>query len=195
MAKQVKDGIKILGNGTLERNSTVQAHKFSKTAIENRICRRKGRGDLMEMLRTVAKAWNIPEIRKKIIFTLAMLVIFRIGAQVPVPGMAREILAQTFDSETGLFALFNLFSGGRHSNFTIFALSITPYITASIILQILHNCHSGTGKAFKRGAGGEKKDCPVYTLSHSRSGCCTGHRCNNRSLQAYLSALTFSQSL
>ena len=69
----------------------------------------------MEMFRTVAKAWNIPDLRKKIIFTLAMLLIFRIGSQIPVPGMDREILAQTFDSETGLFALFNLFSGGEKS--------------------------------------------------------------------------------
>ena len=57
----------------------------------------------MEMLRTVAKAWNIPDIRKKIIFTLLMLLIFRIGSQIPVPGIDREVLSQTFNSETGLF--------------------------------------------------------------------------------------------
>ncbi len=111
----------------------------------------------MEMLRTVAKAWNIPEIRKKIIFTLAMLVIFRIGAQVPVPGMDREILAQTFDSETGLFALFNLFSGGAFSNFTIFALSITPYITASIILQLLTIAIPALERLSREGQEGRKK--------------------------------------
>ena len=54
----------------------------------------------MEMLRTVAKAWNIPDIRKKIIFTLLMLLIFRIGSQIPVPGIDREVLSQTFNSET-----------------------------------------------------------------------------------------------
>ena len=54
----------------------------------------------MEMIRTVAKAWNIPDIRKKIIFTLVMLLIFRIGSQIPVPGIDRDILAQTFDSGT-----------------------------------------------------------------------------------------------
>ncbi len=111
----------------------------------------------MEMLRTVAKAWNIPEIRKKIVFTLAMLVIFRIGAQVPVPGMDREILAQTFDSETGLFALFNLFSGGAFSNFTIFALSITPYITASIILQLLTIAIPALERLSREGQEGRKK--------------------------------------
>ena len=111
----------------------------------------------MEMLRTVAKAWNIPDLRRKIIFTLIMLVIFRIGAQIPVPGMNREVLAQTFDSDTGLFALFNLFSGGAFSNFTIFALSITPYITASIILQLLTIAIPSLERLAREGTEGRKK--------------------------------------
>ena len=111
----------------------------------------------MEMLRTVAKAWNIPDLRKKIIFTLIMLVIFRIGSQIPVPGMDREVLQQTFDSETGLFALFNLFSGGAFSNFTIFALSITPYITASIILQLLTIAIPSLERLAREGTEGRKK--------------------------------------
>ncbi|MCI7146328.1 MAG: preprotein translocase subunit SecY [Clostridiales bacterium] len=109
------------------------------------------------MFRTVAKAWNVPEIRKKIIFTLCMLVIFRIGAQIPVPGMDRQILADTFSSDTGLFALFNLFSGGAFSNFTIFALSITPYITASIILQLLTIAIPALERLAKEGNEGRKK--------------------------------------
>ena len=129
----------------------------------------------MEMFRTVAKAWNIPDLRKKIIFTLAMLLIFRIGSQIPVPGIDREILAQTFDSETGLFALFNLFSGGAFSNFTIFALSITPYITASIT-PAPDNCYSGTGKTVKRRNRGKKKDSTVHQISDSSTGDHTGDR-------------------
>ncbi len=111
----------------------------------------------MEMIRTVAKAWSIPDIRKKIIFTLLMLLIFRIGSQIPVPGIDREILAQTFDSETGLFALFNLFSGGAFSNFTIFALSITPYITATIILQLLTIAIPSLERLAREGTEGRKK--------------------------------------
>ena len=111
----------------------------------------------MEMLRTVAKAWNIPDIRKKIIFTLLMLLIFRIGSQIPVPGIDREILSQTFDSETGLFALFNLFSGGAFSNFTIFALSIAPYVTASIILQLLTFAIPPLERLAREGTEGRKK--------------------------------------
>ena len=111
----------------------------------------------MEMLTTVAKAWNIPDIRKKIIFTLLMLLIFRIGSQIPVPGIDREVLSQTFNSETGLFALFNLFSGGAFSNFTIFALSITPYITASIILQLLTIAVPSLERLAREGTEGRKK--------------------------------------
>ena len=111
----------------------------------------------MEMLRTVAKAWNIPDLRRKIIFTLCMLLIFRIGSQIPVPGMDRNVLAQTFDSDTGLFALFNLFSGGAFSNFTIFALSITPYITASIILQLLTIAIPSLERLAREGTEGRKK--------------------------------------
>ena len=111
----------------------------------------------MEMIRTVAKAWKIPDIRKKLIFTLLMLVVFRVGSQIPVPGINREILAQTFDSETGLFALFNLFSGGAFSQFTIFALSITPYITASIILQLLTIAVPSLERLAREGVEGRKK--------------------------------------
>ncbi|MBQ3612426.1 MAG: preprotein translocase subunit SecY [Firmicutes bacterium] len=109
------------------------------------------------MIRTVAKAWKIPDIRKKIVFTLLMLVVFRVGSLIPVPGIDREILAQTFDSETGLFALFNLFSGGAFSQFTIFALSITPYITASIILQLLTIAIPSLERLAREGVEGRKK--------------------------------------
>lgn len=111
----------------------------------------------MEMLQTIGKAWKIPDIRKKIIFTLLMLVIFRIGSNIPVPGINRDVLAQMFDGGTGLFELFNLFSGGSFGNMTIFALSITPYITASIILQLLTIAIPSLERLSKEGMEGRKK--------------------------------------
>ena len=73
-------------------------------------------------LSTLVKAWKTPDMRKKIIFTLLMLVVFRIGSNIPVPGIDREILSQTFaDGGNGLIDLFNLFSGGAFANMTIFA--------------------------------------------------------------------------
>lgn len=111
----------------------------------------------MEMFKTIAKAWKIMDIRKKIIYTLLMLVIFRIGSNIPVPGIDRAYLAQQMNHQDGLFALFNLFSGGAFSNFTIFALSITPYITASIILQLLTIAIPRLERLAKEGTEGQKK--------------------------------------
>ena len=111
----------------------------------------------MEMLQTIGKAWKIPELRRKIIFTLLMLVVFRIGSNIPVPGIDRSMLEQMFSGEYGLFDLFDLFCGGSFGNMTIFALSITPYITASIILQLLTIAIPSLERLAKEGLEGRKK--------------------------------------
>ena len=111
----------------------------------------------MGMIKTVAQAWKIPELRTKILYTLMMLLIFRIGSNIPVPNMNRAALAELFTGETGLFDLFDLFSGGSFSNFTIFALSITPYITASIIVQLLTMAFPYFENLAKQGIEGRKK--------------------------------------
>jgi preprotein translocase subunit SecY len=110
----------------------------------------------MGMLNTLGRAWKVPDIRKKMIFTLLMLVVFRLGANIPVPGMDRTVLDQAFNGQ-GLFELFNLFSGGAFQNFTIFALSITPYITASIILNLLTIAIPALERLSKEGTEGRKK--------------------------------------
>ena len=111
----------------------------------------------MEMLRTLSRAWKIADIRKKIIFTLLMLLVFRIGSNIPVPGIDRDILSEVFNGDMGLLSLFDLFSGGSFSNFTIFALSITPYVTASIILQLLTIAIPKLEQLAKEGTEGRKK--------------------------------------
>ena len=111
----------------------------------------------MGMIKTVVQAWKIPEIRSKMLFTLLMLLVYRIGSNIPVPNINRAALAQLFTGETGLFDLFDLFSGGSFSNFTIFALSITPYITASIIVQLLTMAFPYFENLAKQGVEGRKK--------------------------------------
>lgn len=111
----------------------------------------------MGMLKTIAQAWKVAEIRSKMIFTLLMLVIFRIGSNIPVPNIDRTVLAQMFTGDAGLFDLFDLFSGGAFSNFTIFALSITPYITASIIVQLLGMAFPYFQRLAQSGTEGRKK--------------------------------------
>ena len=111
----------------------------------------------MDMIRTIAKAWKIEDLKKKIIFTLLMLVVFRIGSNIPVPGINRSILSEVFSGDGNLFEIFDMFSGGAFSNFTIFALSITPYITASIILQLLTIAVPTLERLSKEGTEGRKK--------------------------------------
>lgn len=111
----------------------------------------------MNTLKSLGQALRVSEIRKKIIFTVLMLVVFRLGCCIPVPGINRDILSDYFSSASGLFGLFDMFSGGSFSNFTIFALSITPYVTASIILQLLTVAIPRLEALSKEGTEGRKK--------------------------------------
>jgi preprotein translocase subunit SecY len=86
----------------------------------------------------IQNAANIPELRKRITFTLLMLAVYRIGVQIPTPGINGDALSAFFQKNAGtLFDMFNMFSGGALENFSIFALGIMPYISASIIFQLL----------------------------------------------------------
>ena len=112
----------------------------------------------MGMIQTMVQAWKIPEMRKKILYTLVMMIVFRLGSNIPVPCIDRSQLAAMFDAnEAGIFGLFDLFSGGSFSNFTIFALSITPYITASIIRQLLTVAIPKLEELAKQGQEGQRK--------------------------------------
>lgn len=96
------------------------------------------------------------ELRKKVLFTLAMFIVFRAGTQIPVPGVNAAMIERLFTSGN-LFGLLDLFSGGALSKFSIFAMSITPYINASIITQLLTVVIPTLEEWSKEGAGGAKK--------------------------------------
>lgn len=89
------------------------------------------------MVKTLKNIWRVEDLRKRILFTLFVLIIFRLGSFVPVPGVNKEVFTQTNQAGNELFGLLNTFSGGALSQFSIFALSIFPYITSSIIVQLL----------------------------------------------------------
>ncbi len=93
------------------------------------------------MLRELQKVFQVPELRQKILFTIMMLAVFRIGGFIPVPGINGEIAVQFFRHATGggqnLFQMLDNFSGGAFSQMTVFALGVIPYISASIILNLL----------------------------------------------------------
>ena len=114
------------------------------------------------MLQSLANLFKIPDLKKKILFTLGIIVIYRIGAYVPTPGIDGAKLAQFFDNiartQGGtLFGIMNMFAGGAMSRLTIFALGIMPYISASIILQLLTAVIPALEKLAKEGEAGHKK--------------------------------------
>jgi len=102
--------------------------------------------------------FRIPDLRKRILFTLAMLAIYRLGGHIPTPGVNADKLQQFFEQNRGSFLGFvDLFSGGNLRRLTIFALGIMPYITASIILQLLTVVYEPLAKLQKEGELGRKK--------------------------------------
>ena len=112
------------------------------------------------MLSALSNIYKIPELRQKITFTLIMFAIFRMGTHIPVPGVNPAVIEQLFSSGN-LFGLLDLFSGGALSKFSIFAMSITPYINASIIIQLLTVVIPTLEQWSKEGQEGHKKTTQV----------------------------------
>ena len=112
------------------------------------------------MVSALSNIVKIPELRTKIIFTLVMFAVFRMGTHIPVPGVDPSAIERLFNSGT-LFGLLDLFSGGALSKFSIFAMSITPYINASIIIQLLNVVIPTLEQWSKEGEEGHKKTTKV----------------------------------
>jgi len=112
------------------------------------------------VLDALGNIFRIPELRQKIIFTLIMFAVFRMGTHIPVPGVDPSAIEQLFAQGT-LFGLLDLFSGGAFSKFSVFAMSITPYINAAIIIQLLNVVVPTLEQWSKEGAEGQKKTTKV----------------------------------
>jgi len=110
------------------------------------------------MLEKLANIFRIPDLRKRILFTLGLLAVYRLGGHIPTPGINADLLQQFFEQNRGTFLGFvDLFSGGQLRRLTIFALGIMPYITASIILQLLTVVYEPLARLQKEGELGRKK--------------------------------------
>ena len=110
------------------------------------------------MLETLRNAFKIKDIRKRIIFTFLMLVVIRIGSQLPIPGVDSEVFANWFASQTADgMGFFDAVTGGSFLNLSIFALNITPYITSSIIMQLLTIAIPKLEEMQRDGEDGRKK--------------------------------------
>ncbi|HNQ97829.1 MAG TPA: preprotein translocase subunit SecY, partial [Treponemataceae bacterium] len=114
------------------------------------------------MASAIVNIFKIPELRRRVLFTLFILIVYRIGAHIPIPGINIEALKSYFDQAAksqagGLVDFFDLFAGGALKRFTVFALGIMPYISASIIMQLLTVVIPQLERISKEGPEGHKK--------------------------------------
>ena len=114
------------------------------------------------MFKTIANAWKIPDLRKKMLFTIFIVFVFRVGSVIPVPFLDAEALKALFSSTNSdggmnLMSMMDMFSGGAFSNATLFAMSVTPYINSSIIMQLLTVAIPPLERLSKEGMEGRKK--------------------------------------
>lgn len=156
IVKNPRDGVKILGNGELTKKLTVQANAFSASAKENRSSWWKSRGDLM--LKTLRNAFKIKDVRNRILFTFMMLIVIRIGSELPIPGVKGSVFQSWLNSKSadGL-GFVDAITGGSFSQMSVFALNITPYITSSIIMQLLTIAIPKLEEMQRDGEDGRKK--------------------------------------
>ena len=122
------------------------------------------------MLETFRNAWKVEELRKKIIYTLIMLLIYRVGSVIPTPGVNVEYIAQQVNN-VSMLGMLDFINGQNFSNFTIFAMGISPYITSSIIMQLLCVAIPALENLQKEGEEGRKKIAQITRLVTIALGC------------------------
>ena len=108
------------------------------------------------MFKTLRNAWSIPDLRKKMLYTLLMIFVFRLGSFIPVPGLNAAAFEDMLSDNNSIFGLLDAFSGGSFANATIFAMGITPYINSSIIMQLLTVAIPALERLSKEGEEGRK---------------------------------------
>ena len=122
------------------------------------------------MLETFRNAWKVEDLRKKIIYTLIMLLIYRVGSIIPIPGVNVEYISQQVNN-ISLLGMLDFINGQNFSNFTIFAMGISPYITSSIIMQLLCVAIPALERLQKEGEEGRKKIAQITRVVTIALGC------------------------
>ena len=121
------------------------------------------------MLSWLGNAWRVPELRRRVLFTAFVLAVYRLGSWMPAPGVDSAAIQSYFNGNGGsILGLLSLFSGGALSRFSLFALGIMPYVTASIIVQLLTVVIPRLAELQKEGEAGLRQDQPVHALPDGR---------------------------
>jgi preprotein translocase subunit SecY len=143
------------------------------------------------MLQSLRNIWDIPDLRKRVLFTLGLLAVYRLGSHVPTPGINAQALIQFFEqNRANWFGLVDMFSGGNLAKVTVFALGIMPYISASIILQLLTVVWPYLEKLSKEGELGRRK-----ITQYTRYGTVLLSIVQSMGIAVYLERTTLSQGL
>ncbi len=142
------------------------------------------------MLQSLRNIWDIPDLRKRVLFTLGLLAVYRLGNHIPTPGMNTQALVDFFEqNKANWFGLVDMFSGGNLARVTVFALGIMPYISASIILQLLTVVWPFLEKLSKEGELGKRK-----ITQYTRYGTVLLSIVQSMAIAAYLEKMTVSNS-
>ena len=115
------------------------------------------------MFKTIKNALKTPDVRKRLLYTLVLIVLFRLGCYITVPGVNTIILNEAMSSSNGISGFIDIISGGAFSRFSIFAMSISPYITASIVVQLLAMVIPSLERMIKEGGEEGKRVMNRYT--------------------------------
>jgi preprotein translocase subunit SecY len=142
------------------------------------------------MIQSLRNIWDIPDLRKRVLFTLGLLAVYRLGSHIPTPGINAQALIDFFEqNKANWFGLVDMFSGGNMAKVTIFALGIMPYISASIILQLLTVVWPFLEKLSKEGELGRRK-----ITQYTRYGTVLLSIVQSLAIAAYLERLTVSEN-
>src|SRR2546428_4425334 len=142
------------------------------------------------MLQSLRNIWDIPDLRKRVLFTLGLLAVYRLGNHIPTPGMNTQALVDFFEqNKANWFGLVDMFSGGNLARVTVFALGIMPYISASIILQLLTVVWPFLEKLSKEGELGKRK-----ITQYTRYGTVLLSIVQSMAISPYLENMTVSNS-
>ena len=142
------------------------------------------------MLQSLRNIWDIPDLRKRVLFTLGLLAVYRLGNHIPTPGINAAALIDFFEQNKGnWFGLVDMFSGGNLAKVTIFALGIMPYISASIILQLLTVVWPYLEKLSKEGELGRRK-----ITQYTRYGTVLLSIVQSLGIAVYLERMTLNES-
>ena len=112
------------------------------------------------MIQKLSDIFEVADLRKRVLFTLGAIAVYRVGASIPVPGVNGDALRAIFDAQSGgLLGFLNIFSGGALSHFSIFSMGVMPYINASIIMSLLQGAHvlPYLDRLYKEGELGRRK--------------------------------------